>query len=462
MKLYILFLSEPLAFMKPHKKKILIADSSPDFLSLIKSHSKDPLLHIETTCKGSECLQLVHSFKPDLLIIDFMLPEIHGIEILQTVRRGSSSQKMGVILTGYHTMMQTHHAAIKLKADYFLEKPCSPPHLFHLIELFFKGSLHVDPMPSIEPFPSGKTVSSPLKPQFPSYLKLWGTRGSNPVAGSEYVRFGGNTPCLEVRNNQDLLIFDAGSGIRALGQELGQQEHSEFHILISHTHWDHLLGFPFFYPIYLPGKKIHIWTPVGFEKNSRDLFAEMLNYSYFPVALDDIRSKLIFQDLRDSQTLYFGDISVHTHYAFHPGSTLCFKIEMNGKKIGYVTDNEFLQGCTLAPSQIEATPSLFTPYLSLISFLKDCDILIHEAQYLTEEYAGRIGWGHSSIYNASFLIKKAGIKHWIVIHHDPRHTDEVLLKKHQTHIEVLKEIDHECLVQFAFDGMCIPIEPKEA
>jgi ribonuclease BN (tRNA processing enzyme) len=318
--------------------------------------------------------------------------------------------------------------------------------------------LQINPFPYTENFPHINSLSSSIKPPFSSYLKLWGTRGSNPVAGPEYNRFGGNTPCLEVRHNEDFVIFDAGSGIRALGQEPFLHKYAQIPILISHTHWDHLLGFPFFYPIYLPDKKIHIWTPVGLEKNSHDLFAEMLNYSYFPVSLEDIQSKLVFQDLRDSQTLYFGEIQVQTHYAFHPGSTLCFKILINGKKIGYVTDNEFLQGCTLTPAQIETKPALFAPYLSQIAFLQDCDILIHEAQYFTEEYPSRIGWGHSSLTNAAFLLKKTGIKHWIVIHHDPRHTDDILLEKQEKHQKILQQIHHDCHVQFAFDGMCIPIE----
>jgi ribonuclease BN (tRNA processing enzyme)/DNA-binding NarL/FixJ family response regulator len=445
--------------MKQLKKKILIADSSTELLSRIKHYNKaSSSFHIETTTKGSNCLNLLHSFKPDLLVIDFMLPEVHGIEILKTIKTSPLLQPIGVILTGYHIMVQNYHAAAHLHADYFLEKPFSVTNLFHLIHLFFKRSLQIAPLSPAEPLPSTASSSPSFSKKSSSYVKFWGTRGSNPVAGSEYIQFGGNTPCLEVRHQNDLVIFDAGSGIRALGQDPDMQLQSQFHILISHTHWDHLLGFPFFYPMYQGDKKVHIWTPVGFEKNTKDLFSEMLNYSYFPVSLDDIKSKLLFQDLRDSQTLHFGNIRVFTHYAFHPGATLCFKIEIEGKKIGYVTDNEFLQGCTLTAKQIELKQNLFTPYLSLINFLKGCDILIHEAQYFSEEYVKRIGWGHSSILNASLLIKKAEIKHWIVIHHDPRHTDEILLKKYNKHLSTLQEIDHECLVQFAFDGLCIPLD----
>lgn len=386
-----------------------------------------------------------------------MLPGTHGIEILNIAKNSSSMSKIGVILTSYHSLMQNYNSAIKLGANYFIEKPYTNESLFQLIHLFFEGTLCPSPFPNKKPISTTPPLH-PFTPKPPSYIKLWGTRGSNPVAGSEYVRFGGNTPCLEVRNGEDLIIIDAGSGIRSLGQILHDSPQKELNLLLSHTHWDHLLGFPFFHPIYEADRQINIWSPVGFEKNTKALFTDMLAYAYFPVGLDDIQSKILFKDLRDSQTISFGSIKISTHYAFHPGSTLCFKIEMNGKKIGYVTDNEFLLGCHLPPQQILKKPSLLTPYLSFMHFLKDCDLLIHEAQYSSEEYINHVGWGHSSVSNVSFLVKNLNLKKWIVTHHDPRHTDEDLLQKHQNQQSLMQQLDHECTVQLAYDGMMIPIE----
>ena len=439
------------------KKKILIADSSLGFLSSLKESPKAEAFEIETALNGSECLLKLENFKPDLLIVDFMLPEMHGIEILKIAQSSPSEQKIGVILTGYHTMVQNYHSAIKLGALYFIEKPCALSTFFHLIHLFFEGTLSPVPFSQKQQALHYTPTILPVS-KIPSYLKLWGTRGSNPVAGSEYVRFGGNTLCLEIKNGQDLLIIDAGSGIRGLGQILHDHSDKKMNILLSHTHWDHLLGFPFFYPIYQPHREIHICTPVGFEKTTKELFSDMLAYAYFPVGIDDIQSTLCFHDLRDLQTLQFDSIQITSHYAFHPGPTLCFKIEMKGKKIGYVTDNEILMGYHLSPLHIAKENPMLDPYQSLISFLSDCDILIHEAQYSNEEYIDRVGWGHSSISNASLLIKHAGIKRWIVTHHDPRHTDEYLLQKYQQHLSIMEELQHDCLIQFAYDGMMIAID----
>lgn len=439
------------------KKKILIADPSKDFLLSIKGSKKADKFEIELATNGPDCLEKIKTFHPDLVIVDFMLPNAHGIEILHTAKNSSSMGKIGVIITSYHSMMQNYNSAIRLGANYFIEKPFTKETLFQLIQLFFEGNLC--PAPFANKKTSVKVPSIPPPPsKIPAYIKLWGTRGSNPVAGSEYVRFGGNTPCLEIRNGEDLVIIDAGSGIRSLGQILHDSPQKELNLLLSHTHWDHLLGFPFFNPIYEPNRKINIWSPIGFEKNTKELFTDMLAYAYFPVGLDDIQSKIIFKDLRDSQSIDFGSIRISTHYAFHPGSTLCFKIEINGKKIGYATDNEFLLGCLLPPEQILKKTSLLTPYLSLMHFFQDCDLLIHEAQYSTEEYANHIGWGHSSVSNVSFLVKKLGLKKWIVTHHDPRHTDEHLLQKHQIQQSLMKQLNHDCVVQLAYDGMMIPIE----
>lgn len=439
------------------KKKILIADPSLELLKELKKSKQAEKFTIETAENGSECLKKMEEFQPDLLVVDFMLPGMHGIEVLKISKNGHSMKKMGVILTSYHPMVQNYHSAIKSGALYFLEKPFTQTTFFHLIGLFFEGKLSPAPFPQKKMEIHYQAKPTP-PPKLPSYLKLWGTRGSNPVAGSEYVRFGGNTLCLEVRNGDDLVIIDAGSGIRGLGHILHDHKEKRMDILLSHTHWDHLLGFPFFYPIYQQDREVHIWSPVGFEKSSKELFSDMLAYAYFPVGLDDIQSSIFFHDLRDEQVSTFGSIKISTHYSFHPGPTLCFKIEVKGKKIGYVTDNEFLMGCHLSARQAEKKDSLFDPYESLISFLKGCDTLIHEAQYTDEEYLDREGWGHSSITNASILVKKAGIKQWVITHHDPRHTDEDLLQKHEHHHSVMKQLDYECLIQLAYDGMMIGID----
>jgi ribonuclease BN (tRNA processing enzyme)/FixJ family two-component response regulator len=444
--------------MSKNKHKILIADRSPELLKSIKTCKEAKNFHIETATSGEQCLKKIEKFQPELIIVDFMLPGVHGIEILKIVRQAPKMKKIGVIVTSFLSMVQNYHVAIKQGANYFLEKPFTTKQLFTLASRFFDNKLIPAPFSEHKKPKHEETFSYiPENLEHTSYIKFWGTRGSNPVAGPEYVRFGGNTCCLEIRHGKDLVIIDAGTGIRSLGSILEITKNTPFHILFSHTHWDHLLGFPFFKPIYHPDSEVHLWAPVGFDKNTKELFSEMLAYSYFPVALDDIKSKISFEDIRDSQKISFGKIDVYTHYAFHPGATLCFRIHIGGKKIGYVTDNEFLMGYNGNPNKVTLKDDRIKPYESFIKFFKGCDLMIHEAQYTPDEYKIREGWGHSSISNASKLMKLAGIHDWIVTHHDPRHSDDDLLKKAQIHLEVMKDLKHNCQIRMAHDGMFIPI-----
>ena len=241
------------------------------------------------------------------------------------------------------------------------------------------------------------------------------------------------------------------------GTILSEANPKQVNLLISHTHWDHLAGFPFFAPIYDPDCQVNIWTPIGFEKTTRELFTEMLAYTYFPVRLDDIQANLVFKDIHEGEPFNIGDIEVNTHYANHPGATVCFKFRINKTRFGYATDNEFLMGYHGNPHTLSKKSPLLLPYNSQIQFFKDCDFLIHEAQYTPIEYQTKVGWGHSSVTNATALIKHAEIQEWIITHHDPKHTDSDLLKKFQMQFDVFDEAKMKCRPRMAFDGMTIPL-----
>jgi phosphoribosyl 1,2-cyclic phosphodiesterase len=431
------------------KPRILIADESEQLLHAITKASEGASYQIETAKNGPECLKKLETFSPDLLIVDLMLPKMHGIEILHAAKK---TPKLGVIISCYQPMLQNFHAAISSGADYFLNKPFEMKFLFDLIKRFFSGILKPDPFVGK---PSGSSDGEhcyvPQIHHQGSYLKFWGTRGSTPVSGPQYVRYGGNTPCLEIRSGNDVVIIDAGTGVRPLGRELQHSHQKKYHLLLSHTHWDHLIGFPFFSPIYDPEAEIHIYVPVGFSKTSREVFFEILTYAYFPVRLDDIKAKLIYHDLRDGDDLNFGSINIKSHYAFHPGSTLCFKIAADGHMFGYVTDDEFLMGYHGDPKTIKKNDPLLDAYQSLIAFLEGCHAIVHEAQYFPQEYQNKVGWGHSSVTNAALLIKLCQCSEWIATHHNPSHTDDDLLKKLQLHIDTMEHLEHACRIRLAFD-----------
>lgn len=440
------------------KKKILIADPSSITLREIFKSPESSNYNIETVSSGPECIEKIESFRPDLIFVELLLPQMHGIEILKFLKTDPSYQNIGVILTSSLRMQQNYNAAIEFGASYYLQKPYSYHEFFHLIHRFFDGHLTPDPFNGNIPHFEGSNCFNPVLSTTSSYIKFWGTRGSSPVSGARYLHYGGNTCCLEIKDQDHLVILDAGSGIRELGEHLHHRAGKKITILLSHTHWDHVIGFPFFSPVYHRDEEIDIYSPIGYQKEAESLFHDMLSVGYFPIRLEEMQAKMNFKELRDSSLYTFGSIQIACHYANHPGPTLCFKIITPKKIIGYVTDNELLIGYHGSPQNIGKDHFLLDQHLALLDFLSDCHTVIHEAQYFPQEYYFKAGWGHSSISNAVAFIKH--LKHceeWIVTHHDPKHSDEDLMKKAQMHRDILNECNVNLHFTMAFDGMIYPI-----
>ncbi len=438
-------------------RKILIADPSGVLLPKLLASPAGKNYSFASVSQGDEVFSAIQQHGAELVVLDLMLPKMHGIELLQRIRSDEKLRKIGVIIISTNMMTQNLHAALVKGVDYFLPRPVDIELLFSLFERFYKGTLHPDNIEQKSTFVEEESFYKPITHDPHSYIKFWGTRGSNPVSGPEYMRFGGNTACLEVRHGKDRIIIDAGTGIRPLGHAIEHNDAKTVHLFLSHTHWDHITGFPFFGPLYNPDREIIIWSPIGFEKPTRELFTEILAYSYFPVRLEDIKAKLQFNDLREGYPVSIGDITIDSHFAYHPGATYCFKIHVAGKKYGYATDNEMFLGYHGHPNAIGKDSPLLKSHKSIIDFFTGCDVLIHEAQYTPQEYQRRVGWGHSSVANAALLCKYAQIKEWIVTHHDPKHSDEDLLRKLQMQKDILAECHIPCHVQSAFDSLTLPI-----
>lgn len=283
-----------------------------------------------------------------------------------------------------------------------------------------------------------------------NYLRFWGTRGSCPVSGAPYRVYGGNTCSLEIRYGNVLLIMDAGTGIRQLGDYLKlNQFEAHIHLFLGHTHWDHIIGFPFFEPIYHPGTHITIWAPAQGGKVCKDLFKELLSTDFFPIRFEQVQASLDFRTTQPKTPVEIPPLTVDFHLTQHPGISHCFKIKTPNQTIGYVTDNEMLLGYHGPLSEIPV--DALEPHLDLIEFLAPCDFLIHEAQYSPEEYVHKVGWGHSSLSNAAALLQKTQVSQWYVLHHDPKHTDADLDFFQTTAKKILKENNIACKVEWLRD-----------
>jgi phosphoribosyl 1,2-cyclic phosphodiesterase len=275
-------------------------------------------------------------------------------------------------------------------------------------------------------------------------LRFWGVRGSIPCPGSRTVKYGGNSACLELRIGGDsgrIIVIDAGTGIRELGNYLMKhdlpQGPMDIDLFLSHTHWDHIMGFPYFTPIYIPGTRLRVYGPVSFEDDPlQDVVGGQMKYRYFPVNVGELASTIDYIRLREDPGIDLGDgLVLTTKILNHPILALGYRFEYRGKVLCTCYDTEPFRNLFITdpahPDYDEAMAyegQLVAEEQNQIveQFFAGADLLIHDAQYTETEYAGKIGWGHSTYEQALAAAGRAGVKRLALFHHDPDRTDDQL------------------------------------
>jgi phosphoribosyl 1,2-cyclic phosphodiesterase/ActR/RegA family two-component response regulator len=263
-------------------------------------------------------------------------------------------------------------------------------------------------------------------------IRFWGTRGSLATPGPTTLRYGGNTSCVEVRTaDGTLIVLDCGTGAHGLGQALlASAGHPVCgHLLITHTHWDHIQGFPFFAPLFIPGNQWDLYAPGGWGHHLEATLAGQMEYNYFPVTLEQLGAAIRFHDLIEGQ-LSLCRARIVTHYMNHPALTLGYRLEVDGVVIVYALDHE-PHGRAQVGSGDSGTPAAGAPTMHRedqrhIEFLAGADLVIHDAQYTVEEYPKKIGWGHTPAEWAVDYALAAGAKRLALFHHDPLRDDDAL------------------------------------
>jgi phosphoribosyl 1,2-cyclic phosphodiesterase len=260
-------------------------------------------------------------------------------------------------------------------------------------------------------------------------VKFWGTRGSIPVPGKKTIKYGGNTPCVEViTKSGNIIILDAGSGIRKLGYELEKSSDKDIKIFISHYHWDHIQGLPFFSPFYQEDNNITLYGETIEGRNIENLLKNQMTLDYFPISMENLSANINYKNIEPDKSYKFDGVSITTKLVNHPTPTLTFKITENDKSLVYMTDNEIKYN----PDSSNIIEYLVKQNKRLIDFCSGCDYLIHDTMYDEPSIFSKKGWGHSSNYVLAYFAILTKVKNLVLFHYNPDFSDlkiDALLKE---------------------------------
>jgi len=300
-----------------------------------------------------------------------------------------------------------------------------------------------------------------------NYIRFWGVRGSYPAPFGSHLRVGGNTSCVELRVDDRILICDGGTGIIPLGNALmGQKDIKEVMIILTHYHWDHISGLPFFVPAFVPGWKIHIHGPGDtMEEIERRISGQMVD-PYFPVEVETWLADIHYEMSEESRLTY-GPFEIESFNVHHPGSTFGYRIKVHGKTIIYASDNElsFIDK-TIEDRRDELdreewefiTAMQAEERIKALESIENAHVFIHDAQYTPEDYNKKRGWGHSCFIDTVNFAADADVKQLYLFHVDPNYNDAKVEDLHRESVKLLHERQSSMECEIAREGLIIDID----
>jgi phosphoribosyl 1,2-cyclic phosphodiesterase len=429
-------------------KKVLIIDDDSDFRRLISEILQPNGWHVLEAGEGEAGLEAVRRHRPEIVLCDLLMPRGNGFLVCRTIRSDISLRHTRIVITSGRDYEADRIAAREAGADEYLTKPVDTGQLIALLSRLSDDGTPQDSKPGFQT----QAASSPAR------LKFWGVRGSIPTPGPGTVRYGGNTSCIEVRAGGEIIILDAGTGLRSLGKELVaefQDQPLNLTLLLSHTHWDHIQGIPFFQPIYQPRCRLRILGFEGARSGLVNVLSGQMESPYFPVPFAELPGNIEIVELKD-MNFQVGQVRVQASFANHPGICVGYRLFTREGSIAFFPDNE--PHCrhrgTTPIASTKAQGSLEYARVEeqkVIEFLRNVDVLILDAQYDADEYNAHIGWGHGCVDDAVAVALQAGAKQLFLFHHDPDHDDEkldrlvarareiVAAEKGSLHVDVARE-----------------------
>jgi phosphoribosyl 1,2-cyclic phosphodiesterase/CheY-like chemotaxis protein len=400
---------------------------------------------------GGSGLDLAVKSRPDVILCDLLMPRVNGYQVCRAVREHLELRHTKIIVVTGRDYASDRKSAEEAGADGYIVKPLEIPKLKELLD-----RLLPEPTP---PVGTPEPVATNGADDQGALVRFWGVRGSIPSPGQPTVFFGGNTSCVELRTAGHIIILDAGSGIRPLGLSLLEEfpnDPMDLTLLITHTHWDHIQGFPFFSPAYDSRNRIRIYGYEGAMAGLRSTLAGQMESPYFPVALSEMPGNLNIVELRDMSFDIHG-IKVDSCFTNHPGVCVAFKLHTPDGVVVYMPDNETKRGTISSPGgTICPDPS----EKALADFIRGSDVLIMDSQYTADEYQQHIGWGHGCIDEVIRMAIATKVKRLYTFHHDPAHDDRCVSGMLMHARQLAEAAGSSLIVEAAREGMEVSLKSR--
>jgi len=442
-------------------KKVLVIDGDQAFRSQLAPWLDERGWSLVDASDGQGGVELALQHKPEIVLCDLLTPRCNGLQFCRDIRSHDEikSGSLIIIATGNGNATDKVNA-LEAGADEYMVKPIPIQALDKFLARFDtppqQGQSNI--AAGNGSAPSGEEVR----------LRFWGVRGSIPSPGPETVFYGGNTSCVEVRVGSDIIVLDAGSGLRRLGLALVEEfkdRPMQLNLLITHTHWDHIQGFPFFLPAYNPKNNVTIYGFEGASQGLQNTLSSQMESPYFPISMQQMPGHIAIRELHDLN-FNINKVPVRAQFLNHPGICTGYRLQTPGGSIAYLPDIELYQrlrlrwntGTDPVPhDKKETTPP---EDRELIDFIRDADVLILDSQYDAAEYEKHIGWGHSCVEDSVAFALHANVKRLFLFHHDPDHTDEQISRMVARARQMAARRQSSLIIEAAREGYELILTPK--
>ena len=398
---------------------ILVVDDTTELRDIMRVVLESDGFVVRELDSAQHIEREIASHRPDLILCDLLMPGRDGFAVFKALQDDESTRDIPLVLATAKNFPGDRHAALQAGVAAYLVKPFDADALL-------------------------ETVHDVLSER--CGVRVWGCRGSIATPEHASGAFGGNTACVElilpprITGGQHRVIFDAGTGIRALGNSIGHDAPLRATLFLTHFHWDHIQGLPFFKPLYKPGNEISIFGPAADSNELVATIGGQMGGAFFPITTDAFSSSVKYIGLGE-ETFEAAGLQFETLGVMHPGQTLAYKVTWQEHSIVYVPDNEVLPDSV---ANSEGQLELSGEALRLAQWIEGASLLLHDCQYDREGYEAHPGWGHSSACYLAAVAAVARVPQVLLFHHDPDHGDAKIEAIHHEFRTQLEAYDPEC------------------